>query len=200
MTQVVAIHGGDAYDSYEEYLTDLRTQTITSLDYFRGGGWRSGLQAALGEAFDVLLPRMPNSANAKYLEWEIVFSKIVPLLSPGCILIGHSLGGIFLAKYLSEHSVSFRPKGVFLIAAPYNTPTEHPLADFVLTNGLENFQTQAERIFLYHSTDDAVVPYSNVEAYMRALPNAVVRTFHDRNHFNQSDFPELTADIRAIAT
>lgn len=39
---------------------------------------------------------MPNSNNAHYQEWKIIFDKIVTLLDEDVIFISHSLGGIFL--------------------------------------------------------------------------------------------------------
>ena len=36
MKQVIAIHGGDAFSTYEEYLDDLRNFKIESIEYFRG--------------------------------------------------------------------------------------------------------------------------------------------------------------------
>ena len=36
MKQVIAIHGGDAFSTYEEYLDDLRNFKIESIEYFKG--------------------------------------------------------------------------------------------------------------------------------------------------------------------
>ena len=87
-----------------------------------------------------------------------------------------------------------------MVAAPFNTATEHPLADFnIPTPDLRGLSEQAGGIFLYQSRDDEVVPYSNFERYAALLPNATQRVFADRGHFNENDFPELVTDIKAIA-
>lgn len=196
MTQIFIIHGGDAFDSYEEYLTNLQSKTA-HLERMKPGGWKMDLQKNLGEGFDVYSPSMPNANNAKYMEWKMWFEKIVPLMANEVILVGHSLGGIFLVKYLSEETFPKRILATFLVAAPFNTPIEHPLADFVLVKDLEGLRKQGGKTFVYHSVDDVVVPYANAELYQRALPEAVFRSFSDRGHFNQGRFVEVERDIQS---
>lgn len=193
--QILVIHGGDAFDSYGEYLENLRSKTAY-LERMKVGGWKTWLQKSLGDGFDVYSPTMPNAANAKYAEWKIWFEKIVPQLNDDVILVGHSLGGIFLAKYLSEERITKRIRATFLVAAPFNTPNDHPLADFILSDALDGLRQQGGEIFLYHSTDDVVVPYSNVESYAKGLPEAVLRSFSDRGHFNDDRFSEIENDIK----
>ena len=53
-----------------------------------------------------------------------------------------------------------------------------------------------EEIFIYHSTDDHVVPYSQAEKIKSYLPKAKLITFSDRDHFNTPEFPELLENIR----
>lgn len=66
--QIILIHGGDTFDTYDEYLEFLKCFKIDSLDFMKGKSWKGSLQAGLGDDFEVLLPRMPNGMNAKYLE------------------------------------------------------------------------------------------------------------------------------------
>ena len=195
--QVWVIHGGDTYDTYEEYLGALKSWVV-SLDDLRHTNWKSSLQEKLGAEYEVLAPRMPNSHNAKYLEWKVWFGKFVPLMSGPVIFVGHSLGGIFLAKYLSENSFPHRIQATFLLAAPFAAPPGESLADFSLPASLKQFEDRDGEIFLYHSEDDPVVPFADLENYQKALPNAHVRTFTDHQHFNQPDFPELVADIKNL--
>ena len=195
--QILVIHGGDAFDSYEEYLRNLELK-MAYLDRMKVGGWKMELQKNLGEGFDVYSPTMPNAANAKYAEWKIWFEKIIPLLNDDLILVGHSLGGIFLAKYLSENQIARRVRATFLVAAPFNTPTDHPLADFVLLENLAGLRKQGGDIFLYHSIDDVVVPFSNAQSYMSDLSDATLRSFTDRGHFNDDRLLEIEKDIQSV--
>src|SRR3989344_3476169 len=103
--QVWVIHGGDAFASYDEYLEHLKNWEI-DINRLRGtDDWKSTLSNHLGSGYDVFRPSMPNSRNAKYIEWKIWFDKFVPFMEDGIVLVGHSLGGLFLAKYLSEEQL-----------------------------------------------------------------------------------------------
>lgn len=197
MQQVFVIHGGNAYDSYEEYLAALQSKEV-SLEDLGKKGWKDSLGGALGPAFQVFNPRMPNAQNAKYGEWKIWFEKFIQLLDPNPILLGHSLGGIFLAKYLSEETYPKKIKATFLIAAPYSSRDHEPIGDFVLEAPLAMLAAQSGTLFLFHSKDDAVVPFTSLERYRQELPDAHTRTFEDRGHFNTETFPELVEEIRAL--
>lgn len=200
MKQVVLVGGGDAYPSYDAYLAHLKEKKIESVDYFkRGADWKASLQDELGADYDVLMPSMPNKQNARYAEWQIWFEKLIPFLQEGAILVGHSLGGIFLVKYLAENTLPTRISAVVLIAAPYDDESNESLGDFKLPSSLDRFVKQAERVMLYYSSDDFIVPYTELAKYQVAFPSATVRTFSDHGHFfGQPSFPELVADIKSI--
>ncbi|KND47379.1 MAG: hypothetical protein AB199_03045 [Parcubacteria bacterium C7867-004] len=199
MIQVVEIHGGSTHDSYEKYLEELRSKQVTKKHLFPWIGWKQGMRDELGPEYEVLMPQMPNKQNSKYAEWKIWFDKIVPLLDEKIILVGHSLGGIFLAKYLSENVIDKDILATFLVAAPFDDSSEESsLADFVLPESLAKFTEQSRIIHLYQSTDDPVVPFTELAKYQAKLPYALASVFEDRGHFNQDDFPELTSDIKAI--
>lgn len=195
--QVWVIHGGDTYDTYDEYLTALKSWTVSLEDLTRPT-WKRTLNDGLGDIYQVLAPRLPNSHNAKYLEWKLWFDKLVPLMTDHVILIGHSLGGLFLAKYLAEETFPRPIRATFLIAAPHHGSDEYSLADFTLPHSLSTFAKQGGSIYLYHSEDDPVVPFGDLAEYRKALPSAKVRTFTDRNHFKQPEFPELVEDIKQV--
>ncbi len=196
--QIVIIRGGSTFNTYKDYLLFLRNLKI-NLNKYRKITWKNSLQRELGNKFDVLFPNMPNPTNAKYTEWEIVFKKIAPLLKNNIILIGHSLGAIFLAKYLSKNNFPKKILATLLIAAPYDDKNAKEfLGDFILPKSLDKLNKQSKKIFLYQSKDDLIVPYINLEKYKKSLPNAVIREFKKRGHFNQSRFPELIRDIKNL--
>lgn len=196
MKQVFVIHGGEAFNTYDEYLSYLKNVPIEIGE--RPKDWKSNLGENLGADFEVLAPRMPSPQNAKYIEWKIWFERHIEFLKNDVILVGHSLGGIFLTKYLSENDLPTKVAALLLVAAPYNTAYEHPLADFILKNDLQNLAKQCETIVLYHSKDDIIVPFSNALSYMKDIPTAKLVTLEDRGHFNQEQFPEIVADIKAL--
>jgi len=197
--QVLVIHGGTTFTTYREYLSFLKSARI-ELDEFRSGrsDWKDNLQKNLGEFFDVLRPTMPNGKNAKYKEWQIWFEKIIPLLNKEIILVGHSMGGIFLAKYLSENRFPKTILATILVAAPFNDEGGESLGDFNLPKSLAKFEKQSREIFLIYSTDDPSVPFSKLEKYKKALPNAKTLIFKDRGHFRLETFPEIAKLIKNI--
>ena len=197
--QIVVIHGGGTYKTYKEYMAYLKSLKV-DLDKYRRKDWKDSLADRLGRSFEVFLLKMPNPTNAQYNEWKILFNKIARLLRNNVILIGHSLGGVFLAKYLSENKFPKKILASILVAAPYDQKDiKEFLGDFVVSNNLEKFRKHGGKIFLYHSEDDPVVPYVNLEKYQKALPEAVVRRFKKRGHFDQPKFPELVRDIKMLS-
>ena len=196
--QVVVIHGGSTHRTYKEYLAYLKSLKIY-LDRYKREGWKGKLQDKLGAGFEVLLLKMPNPINAQYPEWKILFAKVASLLRNNVILIGHSLGGVFLAKYLSENKFPKKILASILVAAPYDQKDiKEFLGDFVISNNLARFKKQGGQIFLFHSQDDPIVPYVDLTKYQQALPEAVVRTLKKRGHFMQPEFPELVREIKRI--
>ncbi len=195
--QIFVIHGGNAFDHYDDYVASLLAKIVT-LEQLREVGWKARLGDVLGKDFEVFNPRMPNAQNARYLEWKIYFEKLISLMEPNVILIGHSLGAIFLAKYLSEEVFPKSIKATFLVGAPFNTAEIHPLVDFNVSPNLDRLAQQGGDIVFYHSKDDEVVPYSNLEDYRRCLPNANYVTLYGRGHITDETFPELVAALQKL--
>ena len=199
--QVIIVHGADAFKTRKAYIAHLKR---SKLDYKRllVGGWKENLVKVLGKKFEVVLLRMPNPLNARYEEWEIVFNKVLPFLRNKPILVGHSMGGIFLAKYLSKHRFPKRILATILVAAPFNGAHRgeyYSLVDFALPKSLKGFATQGGKIFIYQSKDDPTVPFANAERYKQAIPSATIVWFQHKGHFSQWTFPELARHIRKIA-
>lgn len=193
--QIIIIGGGDSFNTYEEYVSSLKNKEIT-LDKFRPrNDWKTSLPQRLGEDYDTLVPRMPNSNNARYTEWKIWFERMFAFLNNEVILVGHSLGAMFLIKYLSENTFPKQIKKLFLISSPYGV-TEADLEEFKLPESFEAVTKQSKNIFIFHSKDDAVVPFSEFEEIKKRLPLASVHVFEDRGHFNQEEFPELVELIK----
>jgi predicted alpha/beta hydrolase family esterase len=150
--------------------------------------------------FEVVYPKMPNAKNARYFEWKIWFEKLLPLMQEEVILIGHSLGGIFLAKYLSENNFPKKIISLHLVAAPYDTEVcKDSLVDFALSSTVEKLAQYTDKIFLYQSKDDPEVPFADFEKYKRDIPTAIPVVFEDRGHFIRKDFPELIENIKKSA-
>ncbi|MBI2618187.1 alpha/beta hydrolase [Candidatus Kaiserbacteria bacterium] len=189
--QVIYIHGGEGWSTYEEYLTYLKTTDVI-VDP-RGEApkrWSKTLSERLGDDFQVLSIQMPSKQNAKYNEWKIWFERHFQFFDNEVVLIGHSLGANFLAKYLSENTFPRRILSLHLVAGCFGEP-----GWFELPKDLSNIEKQTKDIVIYHSHDDDVVPFSAAGKYKVSLPSAKVVEFSDRGHFLGEEFPELVQNV-----
>ncbi len=196
-TQIFLIHGGDTFRNRKDYLHYLKTRPISlekkkrwSLDY---------LDKNLGKKFEIIRPRMPLQDNAKYEDWKIYFERYLPYLRNNPILIGSSLGGIFLAKYLSEHKFPRKILSTYLICPPFDdTLDEEDLAGgFKLKSDLSLLGKNSKKLYLLFSKDDDIVPVSHAQKYKRKLKNAKIIIYKSKNgHFQVSKFPEIVRMIK----
>ncbi len=188
--QILVIGGGDAWNTYDEYIARLRQWTYDPYEV-RGAGWKKLLEETLDEKYEIFIPQMPSKYNAKYAEWCIWMEKVLSYLHGDVIMIGHSLGANFLAKYLAENTIACSVAQVHLVAGCYGSG-----GGFELPDSLDGIQKQCAHIFIYHSTDDPVVPYVDALKYHEALPQAKLISFSDRGHFLQDDFPEILENVK----
>jgi uncharacterized protein len=201
--QLVIIHGGDFFDTRAEYAADMVASKPDKDDFLfdDSKGWKDALASDFSaKGWEVFMLTMPNKRDAKYVEWKLWFEKMLPFLQDGVALVGHSLGGIFLARYLSENQIGLRASAVFLVAAPYfakATKTANK-AGFMVGD-LSRLGAQADKIFVMHSKDDPVVPFAHAERYCRALPHSVFMPFEGRHHFIGEKFAEIAKLIGKLS-
>ncbi len=189
--QILIIGGGTTFSTYNDYLNYLKNTNIDLERLKNQKSWKDDIDKKLGKNFEVFIAQMPNRTNAQYQEWKIIFEKILPLLDNNLILIGHSLGGIFLAKYLSGHNIVSKIKSLILISAPFDEAnTDESLGNFRLNSSISKLN-QYKKIYLIHSQDDKVVPFCQVKKYQKILPKAKLISFKNKGHFNQPTFPGL---------
>lgn len=197
--QIVVMHGGHGHITTKNILSYLQNKIVKPEDFKLKIGWKENIAHSLSNDFELFHPQMPNKQSAKYEEWKIWFEKLVPFLNDDVILVGHSLGGLFFIKYLSENSFSKKIAALFTVAAPYDgRNNKHLNETFALKEDLSGVTKQVKHIFMYHSKDDHVVPFQDFEKYQKKLPGIQGRVFTDRDHFNQEEFPELVKDIQSL--
>lgn len=203
--QVLYVHGGDSFSNRADFLEYLQNTPLRDPLGEGSDRWTKSLRVSLGKTFELFQPVMPNWQNAHYDEWKVWFERHFEFLHDGVILLGWSLGGMFLLKYLSEEQIPFTIQSLIIVASPagdYQIEAE-PGNDcksfqFELQD-VRKIEEKVTDITIFHSKDDFVVPYEHALKLKEALPSAKLHTFEDRNHFLQTDFPELIAEIKKMA-
>ena len=194
--QILIIHWWDTFPSYDDFFKSLKEKTIHLEWLASKKGWKYELQSQLWDDYIVYTPDMPNKQNAQYIEWEILFKKLLDAMDDNFILIWHSLWAAFIVKYLSENKINKKIKKTMLLWTPFHGEEDiDTLTWFTREWDIQNLWNQAWELYFYHSEDDFAVPYSHVLEFQEVLPNAHYRLFKDRNHFLQPEVPELINDI-----
>ncbi len=194
--QIFIVRGGMTFKNKEKYIGWLKTREI-SIENKKG--WKSGYMQKKLDDFEIIMPKMPLVEDAKYEEWKINFERYFPFIRDDVILIGNSLGGIFLAKYLSENKFPKKILSVYLVCPPYDNslPGEDLVGGFKLKSDLSLLDKCSNNLYLMFSEDDDVVPLSQAEKYGEKLKNAEIIIYKNKNgHFQVEEFPEIVKMIK----
>jgi len=186
------------FKNQKDYLKYLKTRKVSIEKRVNWAG--DYLEKELGKNYQVIRPRMPMQDNAKYEEWKINFERYIPELDKNIILIGCSLGGIFLAQYLSENKFPKKILATFLVCAPYDgTHSDEDLTGgFKLKSDLSLIQKNSPNLTMLFSKDDVCVPVYHAEKYREKLPKAKIVIYKSKNgHFNVPKFTEIIKMIKS---
>lgn len=141
---------------------------------------------------------MPVPENPRYLAWKMALQSSLPVGGNKAALIGHSLGGSVIVKYLSEGLCQMPIAGLFLIGTPYWGKRGWVVDEFVFDHGFESKLPDIDKIFIYHSRQDQWVPYSHAKVYMKSLPHATLRSLSGNDHEFDKGLPALVNDIQNL--
>jgi predicted alpha/beta hydrolase family esterase len=180
--------------------------TQTDVLFVQGGGkgahsvdaaLAASLEQALGDKYEVHFPQMPDEADPNVKSWKLKISAELSRLHGKVLLVGHSVGGSMLLKYLSEEEVKKPIAGLFLLAAPSWDEDQWNFDDLKLPRNIAEKLACIPRIFLFHSRDDAAVPFAHLALHAARLPQATVRAVDGRGHQFGSDLTDVAKDIRS---
>ncbi len=185
------------FKNKKDYLHFLKNRPISIGEKIK---WSDNyLKKRIGKNFEIIKPRMPLQDNSKYKEWKIHFEKYFSYLRNNIVLIGLSLGGIFLAKYLSENIFPKKILSTYLICPPFDNTLdgEDLVGGFKLKSDLSKIEKNSKKLKLLFSKDDDVVPISHAKKYEKKLKNAEIIIYENKNgHFKISEFPEIIRMIK----
>ena len=159
------------------------------------------LQQALGADYDVQYPAMPDEDNAPYEQWKQQIETELAAMSGPVLLVGHSVGASILAKCLTEIAVNTPVAGIFLASTPFwggDGWQYEGYQQLELPKDLAAKLPQDTPIFLYHSQDDDIVPFSHLALYAIILPKATVREIASGGHQFNDDLTMIAKDIMAL--
>lgn len=199
--QVVYIHGGSIIRSKEELYQELREKKYSP--HTKRHHWCDSVSESLENDFDFFRLQMPNKGWYDYTAWSIWFEKTFEYLTGETfVLIGESVGGLFVTKYLSENKLPKQVDQLHLIAPVFDRyekllePMDPALAHDI--EKLPQVNEVTKEIYLYHSTDDLQVSTEEGKKYLQYFPSAHYQEFTDRGHFFVPEFPELVANIKKL--
>ena len=112
------------------------------------------------KGYYVQTPSMPNPGKPNYQEWKKVIGTLD--INENSVLVGHSLGGGFLPRYLQERGVKI--KKLVLVAPTYTSKNPAIDEEFGKDFDAEVVKGLAEEIVLLHSDED---PYITQDAFTR---------------------------------
>lgn len=192
---VVFVDGGMTFHNREDYLDYLRNRDVSlgsEENWSKGEYLTEKLDSEFAEV------DMPCKDNASYEEWKINFENYLSEFPEKLVLVGYSLGGTFLAKYLSENNISNHLLSVYLVAPPFDgeMPSEDLAGGFNLGSNVSALESRTDKVELMFSEDDHIVPSEHAEKFRQNLQKAEINIFQDKNgHFRVEKFPELVEKI-----
>jgi len=187
MKTAIIIHG---YNDKSEYLDASRP--AASNDHWMGWIQRQ----LLLKGIEAQTPEMPGFYEPHYEAWKKMLERFD--LNEETMLVGHSCGGGFLVRYLSENKVRV---GKVVLVAPWLDP-EHYLTDknFFKFEIDENLSSKTAGLVVMYSTDDHADILKSIEILKSKLKNAKFQEFQSKGHFVLSSmktekFPELLENL-----
>ena len=142
-------------------------------------------------------PEMPMAFEPQYELWRAEFERFD--ITPQTILVGHSCGGGFLVRWLSEHKDM--QVGTVVLVSPWVDPEKENKYDFFRNFEIDpNFPARCDKVIAYTSDNDFVHCKESVELIKQIAPDIMVREFEGMGHFipmhmGKDEFPELLEEI-----
>jgi predicted alpha/beta hydrolase family esterase len=186
MRNAILLHG---LPSKEEYYNPTRPSASNS-------HWFSWLQnSLLIEDIQTHNPEVFQVYKAVWKDWVNEVERYD--INENTILVGHSMGGGFWIRYLSEHP-DLKVDKVILVAPWLNISHEEDIDffDFKLSPKL---LSQANKLVVFSSDNDHQDIKNSVKYLVSQFPKLKVREFHNYGHFTYGsmktdEFPELAKE------
>lgn len=142
-------------------------------------------------------PEMPDAHKPNYEVWKKELERFD--INEETILVGHSCGGGFLVRWLSEHDVRV---GKVVLVAPWLDPNDPHMIDpdFFQFEIDPNLVSRTAGLTIMYSTDDYPDVLESLAFLKKNLKNVEFQEFTDKGHFvidslKTEEFPELLKNL-----
>lgn len=186
--KVYIIHGWEG-GPHEKQLVWLKEQLITN-------------------GFAVGIPTMPNADEPEINAWVGHLQNTISDLNENVYLVGHSIGGQAIMRYLESLPVDVKIGGVVFIAGWFTltgleTEEEKQIAKPWLTTPIDfdKVKSHADKFVAIFSDDDPFVPLENQKKFEQNL-DADTILLHGKGHLTSEtiiELPEVLAEILKIS-
>ena len=137
----------------------------------------------------------PFPFRPRYNDWKTEFERFD--ITPDTILVGHSCGGGFLVRYLSENRDL--KVGKVVLVAPWINPDNYEVsdtADFFTFDIDPEFPSRTGGVTIFISSDDESSVIETVNILKEKVHGLKLREYSNRGHFTTNElgtveFPEL---------
>lgn len=186
MKNSIIIHGSCGKD---EYFSDKYPSLSNS-------HWVPWLQKQLlMNGIATQTPEMPEAYAPDYEKWSKELERFD--INEESILIGHSCGGGFLLRWLSENKIKINK---LILVAPWLDPRRGKTVSFFDFDIDIDLPERINEIHLFVSQDDEKDILQSVDIIKSEIPILKYHEFSDSGHFTYSDmktdrFPELLDSI-----
>jgi len=173
------------------------------------GGWLAWLAMELGKSgiYACALP-MPNPSEPIKEEWINLMNELIGEPNENIFLVGHSLGGPAVLKYLESLNPKSKLGGVLLVSSfiePLNVNETNSdfrkIDNFVIPAiNFENIKNIPNKMTVIHGQKDTVVPFSHSKIIAEKM-NCELVLIPEGDHFSQKMEPicyELPEALEAL--
>ncbi|MBT4936803.1 leucine--tRNA ligase [Candidatus Peregrinibacteria bacterium] len=144
----------------------------------------------ISEGYYVLTPSMPNADKPKYEEWKTVIDTLG--VDENTVLIGHSLGGGFIPRCLSD--AQKKVDSIVLVAPTYASKNPNIEKEFGKDFNEGLIKSLVSNIILIHSDKDPKVPSDSFERYTKELSPKVINV-PGGEHLGSSQLEKATEAV-----
>lgn len=183
MSNAILLHGMPSKNEY--YSSDYPSASNSH--------WLPWIQKQLLiNEIDAATPEIPHAYQPDYTIWTKEFERFT--INQHTSLVGHSCGGGFLVRWLSEHPEITVNKVV--LVAPWIDPFREDTTDFFEFTIDPNLAAHTQGLWVFNSDTDSKGVHATVDTIRSTVNNTEYKEFHNYGHFTlksmkTQEFPEL---------